>query len=284
MAGLPLGRTLCLAQDRIPKRHRPAFQHAVQQVEQGQALAAALQLVPACFDTWTISLLSMAEYSGALAPVLEQLAHSQAAEVRHQRYLTSAWTSSLGFLSSLLILVGLLLGWSRVLILVSVMILAISFYGLAVMPQGQGLRRQLPILKSMMEAIAMIQLSYLAFPLQCGVSMLAAIDSLRQHIPNRYLRALLKRSRMALRQGQSLSDSLGPHLPHLAQQYIVAGEQSGHLEDMLQRIGHHYTQQLEHSTYRLHGILRPMGLLGLAGLVLWVGLQVVHQLQQQIAQ
>jgi type II secretory pathway component PulF len=153
-AGLSLSQTLSLAQNRIPRSQQPGLQRVIHQVEQGQSFALALQSLSRLFNAWTRQLIKTAEYSGALAPLLEQLAQRCEAQIRRRRYVRSATGSALVLLSSFLCIGGSILGLPWGITLLGLGLVLLGSWIVLATPSGEDWRWQLPILKSVTEANA----------------------------------------------------------------------------------------------------------------------------------
>ncbi|MEM8604272.1 MAG: type II secretion system F family protein, partial [Cyanobacteria bacterium P01_H01_bin.121] len=252
-AGLSLSQTLRLVQNQVPRSQRQNLQQASQRIAQGQSLAKALQSTS--FDRWTLRLIQMAEYSGALPILFTQLARQCEAQTRQQRQLRSASFSVLMLVASLILITAVLVGLSGILTGLILLLSSSGFWLIIATPAGEPWRWQLPILRSLTEANAMLQLTYLAIPLRCGVSVLAAVELLSQAVPNQRLQVMLYQALPKLKQGRSLQIILQPHIPAIASQYLKTGEATGQLDELLDRLATHYEQQLEHQIYRLQAIL-----------------------------
>jgi len=61
---------------------------------------------------------------------------------------------------------------------------------------------------------------------------------------------------------------------------ISTGEQSGQLEELLERISESYDEEIDYSTQRLTAIMEPAIIIVLAGVVLFVVAAIVLPLMQ----
>jgi len=93
-----------------------------------------------------------------------------------------------------------------------------------------------------------------------GVPALAAIHIANQNWSMLPLRALGEQAREDLREGGSLSESLGRggQVPHMAVQLLAVGEQSGTLDDMLLRVAEHFEREVSRGLKRMLTIAEPL--------------------------
>jgi type II secretory pathway component PulF len=131
----------------------------------------------------------------------------------------------------------------------------------------------LPILGRLIQARSLLYLTQLQLPLSCGVSLLTALELVREHIPDFVMRANLSRAARKIRAGQTLSRSLQGKLPPIAMQMIITGEETGNLDTALQNIAQYYEGELERRLSVLQSRLRPLSLLAIASLVAVVGIR-----------
>jgi type II secretory pathway component PulF len=288
-AGIALQQSLSMA----GKDCRASFQQHLQRVSvaigAGQDFATALSHPPRFFNGWTLSLIRMAEHSGALAEICQKLALAAEQQQRRDRLYRSVWLATIALAVGLLaLLTTLLQGNTNFLLKFEFWLLGAILIGcLLVVAQAirsmriANLRQwamKLPVVGRMMQAQSMLYLSELALPLQCGVSVLAAVELVRGHIPDPALRSDLANAARQIRTGQTLSYSLQGKLPAIAQQMIHTGEVTGNLDGMLQKLAEHYEDELEQRLRQLQGFLRPLSILAFGVIVLLIGIQTVTSL------
>ena len=267
---------------------RPPVQRYLQQVSMavdgGQDLASAMAVDSRYFDSWTISLIRLAEYSGSLAQTCEQLAIAAEAQVKRRRLGRSVRFSLITTIWSLLILSAAILNpnstglikpefWLRSLA-IALLLLGISFFLSRYSSQGsRQLAMKLPILGKLMEARSLLDLAQLRLPLSCGIPTLTAVELLKEHLPDPIMRANLTRAARLIRMGQPLSRSLEGRLPPTAMEMIRTGEETGNLDTALENLAQHYETELEQGLYQLEASLRPLSLVAIASLVAVVGIR-----------
>ena len=119
--------------------------------------------------------------------------------------------------------------------------------------------------------------STLAILVGSGVPLLAALQHVAGVVINRAQRLAVAESAKQVREGVSLSRALGeskvfpPVLIHL----IASGEASGRLEHMLERAAAQQSQELENRVATLTGLLEPLLILAMGGVVLLIVMAIL---------
>ncbi|UBF26137.1 type II secretion system F family protein [Kovacikia minuta CCNUW1] len=293
-AGLSVQQSLSM----VGKDCSPALQRVLREanlkIEMGQDLATALEPYPHYFDRWTISLIRTSEYSGALGETFERLAIAAEVSHRRQRLYRSIQRSiflillGLGALLFLLTQGGTIFllqpsFWLMILVLVVGLLVATRLLGSRSM--GQEVLRslpQFPLVGGIVQARAMLYLTELELPLRCGVPILQALQLVRCHIPDREMAAGLAIASHQIQAGKTLSQSLKGRLTPLAAQMLRTGEETGNLEGMLEKVSEYYERDLECRLKQLQGILRPLGIIAIGGLVLLSGVQGINSLLRSL--
>jgi type II secretory pathway component PulF len=272
----------------IRQNRHPSFQRYLHQVsvavDGGQDLASALAVDSGYFDSWTISLIRLAEYSGSLAQTCQQLAIAAEAQVRRKRLGRSVRFSITITIWSLLILSAAILNpnstgllrlefWLRSLA-IALLLLGISFFLSRYSSQGsRQLAMKLPIVGKLIQARSLLDLAQLRLPLSCGVPPLTAVELLKEHLPDPIMRANLTRAARLIRMGQPLSLSLEGKVPPTAMEMIRTGEATGNLDTAMENVAQYYETELEQGLKLLQASLRPLSFLAIASLVAVVGVR-----------
>ncbi len=288
-SGITVQQSLNLA----GKDCNPSFQNYLQQVSaavgNSQDLASALALDQRYFNSWTIGLLRLAEYSGSLSQTCEQLATDAEAQAQRERLVRSVQLSTIAIIWSLLILTAAIFNphpmgllkpefWLRSLA-IAFLLLGINFFANRYASRrSQQLAINFPVLGKLIQAKSLIHLAQVRLPLTCGVPLLTAVELVREHIPDLGMRANLSRAVRKIRLGQTLSQSLHGKLPAIAMQMIRTGEETGNLDTALHHVAEYYQGELEQ---RLHGLqtkLRTLSVSAIAALIALVGIQSLRTL------
>lgn len=276
----------------------PSFRRYLQQVSAsvaaGQELAAALALDKRYFGGWTLSLIRLAEYSGALPEVFERLAKLAEQEQRRERLYRSLRISVWLAIWSLLVLGAVLFnpnpygplrlrfwlhGLGLGLLLFAVSILVSRYPGRSL----QRIAAVIPGLDKVVQARSLLRFAELSLPLSCGVPFLTALDLVRDRVPDPVMVANLASAVRTIRTGQTLSSSLQGKFPPLALQMIRTGEETGNLDAAFQRLSEYYEGELERSLHQLQGIMRPLSILAIAGLVAVLAVRAISVLTQSFS-
>ncbi|MBK7471317.1 MAG: type II secretion system F family protein [Betaproteobacteria bacterium] len=110
-----------------------------------------------------------------------------------------------------------------------------------------------------------------------GVTLLGALSIVRETMNNSVLAGALDGVIVKLREGRGLSQPLQETgvYPQLAIQLIMVGEETGRLEEMLGRVADIYDHESQRAVKRMLGILEPVLILIMAGLIAMVILSIL---------
>jgi general secretion pathway protein F len=102
-----------------------------------------------------------------------------------------------------------------------------------------------------------------------GVTLLAGIGIVKETLGNTVLAGSLDGVASRLREGKGFGRPLAETglYPKLATQMILVGEESGRLEEMLNRVAEVYDREVQMAIKRFLAVLEPMMILGLAVMV-----------------
>ncbi|MEN8261533.1 MAG: type II secretion system F family protein, partial [Pseudomonadota bacterium] len=102
-----------------------------------------------------------------------------------------------------------------------------------------------------------------------GVSLLKALSIVKETIGNRVLVEKVAFAEESLKNGREMSAALieSGQFPKMAMQMIKLGEETGRLEEMLQRVAVTYDKEIKNTIQRLLALLEPVLILGL-GLII----------------
>lgn len=280
-AGIPLEQSLNMA---APKNN-PAFKSYLEKVSKtvakGEDLATALAISDKYFDKFTINLIRTGSASGALAETCQRLGEDalkqQSWKKSYGAILRAAITT---FLSILLLTLAILakLGFLLPgLIIIALLITALFFNYPKLLPR-------LPLAGRILEARQMLNFTELSLPLSCGVPILTALDLVRglcaaSPVPgSKVLAANLKKARQRVKKGATLSESLQGKLPAAAAGAIATGEETGRLDEALEKLAEYYQRELAESIGQLKGILVPVSIVAMGGVVALLGYGAIASL------
>jgi type II secretion system protein G len=130
---------------------------------------------------------------------------------------------------------------------------------------------------SMLKKIAVARFSRtLASLLENGVTMLPALEIVRNVTGNVVISGLIEKASNEVEKGQGLGLSLAADevFPDLAVQMVQVGEQSGELESMLYKIADVYENEVQASIMSMMAMLEPVMILVMAVVVLFIVLSI----------
>ena len=109
----------------------------------------------------------------------------------------------------------------------------------------------------------------LALLLRSGVPVLQAMEITSEAAGNRVVGRAALDVRDSVREGESISGPLKNHpvFPPMVVQMIAVGEDTGQVDEMLDKIAEFYEQETESTTESLTALLEPLMIAVLGGLV-----------------
>jgi len=113
--------------------------------------------------------------------------------------------------------------------------------------------------------------------LKNGLPLLSALNLSKEVVSNRKLSGLLDEVGEDLKHGRGLAEPVARReiLPQLALQMIRVGEESGHLDAMLAKVGELYDKEVQASVKRLLTLLEPVLIVGLGILVAGIIISII---------
>jgi general secretion pathway protein F len=288
--------------------------HVRDAVTQGSPLADALAAHPAVFPPLYVGMVRAGETAGAIDLVLERLATYTEAQARLRSKVRAALAYpilmtvvSVGIVSFLLgfvvprvtrifaeqqqtlpFLTRALLGLSNAVAqwwwLAALLLAAGAAAWLAALRRPAGklwLDRRLlalPLLGPVFTRIAVARFSRtLATLLGNGIPLLPALEVAGEVMGNRALGAAIGDARIAIREGQPLAAPLRQSglFPPLVVHMIAAGERSGELQAMLDKVADAYEQEIESALGTATAVLEPVLIVAMGGIVLFIVLAIL---------
>lgn len=102
-----------------------------------------------------------------------------------------------------------------------------------------------------------------------GVPMLTALEVVKETAGNAPLQRAVENVQKEVREGGNISKPLGrePLFPPMVVQMVAVGEETGKLDDMLNKVADFYDEEVENSVEALTSILEPIMVVGIGGIV-----------------
>lgn len=117
----------------------------------------------------------------------------------------------------------------------------------------------------------------LSLLLTSGVPMIAALEAGRDTLSNYMMKNAINRTLKAVKEGVPLAVALGNEeaFPPVVIHLIASGEKSGNLGQLLEQAGSHQELELSHRSQLLTGILEPVLILFMGGIVLLIVIAIM---------
>jgi len=297
-AGLPLDRALAILislADGDPMKE--LLGNIRDRVKEGATLADAMEEQGSAFSRFYISLLRAGESGGALEVVMQRLADYMESAKDMRSTLTSALIYPAILVVVALLSIFILLGYvvpqfttmfdgmgealpmsTRITIAVGESLQAWGWI-LIVLVAGAFwyLRQQLsqpasaykwhaallrmPLMGEIVVKMEVARFAHtLSTLLHNGIPLLKSLTIVKETMGNLVLAAGLERVAGGLKEGQSLADPLAdvPHFPSFAVHMIRVGEESGELEEILQKVAETFDRDTQVTIKRTMTLLEPM--------------------------
>lgn len=313
-AGIPFLTCLdTLAAQTENKRLRGILIQVRKDVEGGSAFSDALARHPKVFSDLYIGMIRAGEAAGVLDEILNRLAllaeheaETRArvkAAVRYPIIVVVAICIAFAILVTFVVPVfakafsqfkmqlplptRILIGINHVvqnygyLVLVGIAAAIVGFRAYIKTDRGSrwwdSLKLSFPVLGVLFVKISMSRFSRIFATLyRSGLPMLQALDIVADAVGNRVVMRAVERVRESAREGRGLADPMRASgvFPPLVVQMVATGEESGNLDEMLNRVSEYYDKEVEYAIRNLSTIIEPILLLVIGGMVLFLALAI----------
>lgn len=275
-------------------------------VQKGLTLSEAMKLYKKDFPELLVNMVAVGEVSGNLDQIMDRMAIHYEKENRMNSKLKSAMiypaalaVVALSVVTFLLIFVmptfvgmfassgvqlplptRILLGLSYGLIHYGLIILAVLvaiIFGLKTLAQTDDGKRfidqaklNLPLLKGITQKVVTTRFTRtMATLLASGVPLIQAIEVVSKVVGNYVVEHDLMQATFDVRKGISLSVPLKKmgHFPPMVYYMVTIGEESGSLDDILNRTATYYDDELEDALVRFTALLEPIMIVFMAVIV-----------------
>jgi type IV pilus assembly protein PilC len=297
-SGLSLIRALAILADQTENPQLAKVAGEVRlDVERGASLSVALGRHPKVFNHLYIAMVKSGEAGGVLDAVLTRLANTIEKQVELRRKVRSAMTYPIVVLvicsviaTAMLLLIvpqfkaiyadlgGTLPLPTRILISVSEMLQ--KFFPIFVLlggvgfflfrkwcrsPQGKpkwdAFKLRLPVAGMLVRKTALARFSRtLAALTRSGVGILEALEIVAETAGNEVVSTAVRDTSGAVKRGDTLARPLSQHevFPPMVVQMIAVGEETGALDEMLDKIADFYDQEVSATVDALTSLIEPM--------------------------
>ena len=276
-------------------------------VEAGQSLSDSLSKHPRVFPPILINMVRAGETGGVLDEVLNRVADHFEAELALKGKIRSAMTYpiAMGVLVTLILIAMLVFvvptfermfeemggelpfmtralvstsdfiaGLGGLALLLAVMILYGTFRWWKSTARGKlmwdTIRLRLPVFGSLVRKIALAKFTRtLGTLVTAGVPILSALDIVADTSGNEVVAQSVKRARSAIKEGETIAKPLSesPVFPTMLVQMIAVGEETGALDDMLNKLADFYDEEVGVAVDGLTSLIEPLMMATLGGIV-----------------
>jgi type II secretion system protein F len=314
-AGLPVLRCISVLLEHTENaRLQVALDEVYADVQAGGNLHDAFAKHPRIFSTMYVNLVRAGEASGELGPVIDRLADFMEYEQEQRSRLRSAMaypillivamTAAVFFIVTFLIpqfremfqdlgqslpkptvvllaVAGFMRKWWW-LVVGAIPALWIAMKLINRTPGGgyaiDRMKLRMPLIGGLVERIAVSRFSRtLATLVKGGVPLLEAFDVVRGTIGNRVLDRAIDEVHSGVREGESIAEPLKRTgvFPNLVTNMIAVGEETGALEEMLNRVADAYDVEVQNRTRQLISLVEPSVILFRGCVVAFVVLSIL---------
>lgn len=297
-AGLPLVQTLTTLEEQTEsKTFKPILKQITTRVEQGDPFSQALREHPKVFTRLYVSLVEAGETGGLLAEILERVASYLEATSRLKKKVKSAMSYPV-IVCCVAILIALFLilkiipifadiykdfgaklpGPTQALITLSdvmrqylLLVLGAAggaIFGLVKFKQTatgtalwDRLKLRLPVFGKLIHKIAMSRFARTFSALvRSGVPILETLRIVGQSSGNTVVERAVETTAASIERGDNLAAALGQHkiFPPMMVKMIAAGEQTGKVDVMLEKISDFYDEEIEATLNGLTSLIEPL--------------------------
>jgi len=281
-----------------------------EQVNEGKSLTASMMNFPRIFPPFYINMVKAGEASGTINLVLEKLADFSESQQALNNKIRAALTYPIAmfFIGCVVVFIlmtfvmpkitGIFAEMHQTLPLTTLILIALSnflkaFWWLILLMVAAGIialkyliantstgkriwdqvKLKSPLFGSINRKIAIARFSRtLATLLQSGVPLLLALDIVRNVVNNDLIGEAINKTSREVEEGQSLSVPLAQSgiFPPMVIEMIAVGEQTGTLEQMLNRIANAYETEAHTDIMVMTSLLEPVMIIIMALLVVFI--------------
>jgi type IV pilus assembly protein PilC len=297
-SGLSLIRALHILEEQTEsEKLRETARSVRTDVERGASLAQALARHPKVFSRLYVAMVKAGETGGVLDRVLLSLASTIEKQVELRRKIKSAMTYPVAvFVIVILIVTAMLLFVvptfetlyadlggqlplpTRILLAVSRFVGKFApFIIVAEVAAAWGLKRwvatergravwdqmklRIPVFGKLVHKTAITRFCRtLSVLLRSGVPVLESLEITSETVGNTVLQRAVKDTQEAVKSGESMATPLSKHpvFPPMVVQMLAVGEETGAVDDMLERVADFYDQEIEATVDALTSLLEPL--------------------------
>jgi type IV pilus assembly protein PilC len=297
-AGLPLIQSLTALEEQTDsKAFKPVLKQIIARVEQGEAFSEALSEHPKVFSRLFISMVQAGETGGLLAEILDRLASYLESTARLKKKVKSAMSYPV-IVCFIAISIALFLvikvipifadiykdfgaklpAPTQILIQISDVMRHYFFFALVGMGFVVGaliklkrtrrgariwdrLKLKLPVFGKLIHKIAMARFARtFAALVRSGVPILETLRIVGQSSGNTMVEEAVDKTAGSIERGDNIALAMGQHpiFPPMLVRMVAAGEQTGKVDVMLEKISDFYDEEIEATLSGLTSLIEPL--------------------------
>lgn len=303
-----------LSEQTESKALKEALEDIAEETREGSALSAGMEKYPKLFPELLVQMIKTGEVSGQLEDVLERMASYYEKQYQLRQKVSTALTYPLVVASFAIIITMFLMlfivpifgdmfeSMGSELPLITKLVLGLSeftrkywwafiaFIILLVVLAGRLKKKEsyavyfdtlllkLPIVGSFIQKTVLARMTQtLSSLINSSVPILQAVEVTSEVVGNRVVEKVLLDARDSLEQGESLAAPMEDHwvFPPLIIQMIHVGEESGALDEMLNKVAEIYDREVNEASDKLQSLIEPVLIIFLAFIVGIIVLSIV---------
>jgi type IV pilus assembly protein PilC len=321
-AGLPLMATLDdMAASSDSRAIREVIRGVAERVRGGAPLGAAFEAYPKAFPPLYVELVRAAERTGKLDVILADLVKFLEWQKQVKGQIASATVYPASLFGAVIVLVLVLLIFvfpkflasfasmgdslpmpTKVLLWVdksfkahgpvAVAALVVIVVGLVLLSRIPAVRWKMdlfklrnPIIGPLLTKVLMSRFTHnLGMMLSSGLEFGQSLEICERLMGNAVLTQLVIDARKSVEEGKPLSDAIseGGHVPSLVRRMLKLGESTGRMEEALENVSEFYDREVPVAIKRMFGIVEPLLLAFMAGVVLFMASAVMLPLYSML--
>lgn len=306
-AGLPILRSLRIIVKQTENTHlAEILQNVGKMVEEGYSLSHAMGQHPKVFDSLMVNLIKSGEESGSLDIVLDRIAKDMEREIQIRQNVQAGIRYPIIILSAAAIIVGLIMIFvvpkfvdifrdmgatlplmTRILINISNVVVhgAPFLVGIVVLliigsnyasnfpffnRLKDSIQLKLPVIGFLLRRISLSRFSRtFAILLKSGVPIIKSLTVVEETVGNAVIAAAVAKAKISIKEGERISYPLEEtgEFPPMVIDMIAVGEETGCLDDMLQKISDFYDREVDYTIDAFTTMIEPI-LITIMGVVI----------------
>lgn len=293
---------------------RKVLYEVAREIETGSSFSGALSKYPKVFPPLLISMSHAGEESGTLGRVLGEVASFMEDQIALRRKIKSATRYPLFIFVFFIIAISIVVfflvprfqkilsEFGTELPLLTRMVMNTSHFLIKNLPFIGGgllgifiltwlysrsssgkagldaLKLKLPLIGKLIHKIALARFAHtLSILLAGGVSIITSLEIVGRTCGNRVIEEAINRTREGIIRGSTLAQELAKDglFPNMVVRMVAAGEETGRISEMLERVSNFYRDEVDTSIEGLLSLIEPILIVGL-GVVVGIAVMAVY--------